>query len=195
MNALFTPFKRFKRLAWVVLFIATLLAVVRLSGLKDHITLAYTQDLFLTNKILGMLIFTLLFALGNIVYIPGFLFLTAAVLALGQVWGGLVTYVAACTASAITFVIVRLLGGEALRRLNSTWIMRLMARLDSHPIQSIVVLRIALQTNPALNWTLALSGIRFHHFLLGTLLGLPLPIALYCIFFTQLTMWLKLLDL
>ena len=43
-----------------------------------------------------------------------------------------------------------------------------------------------LQTLPALNYTLALSGVRMRHYVLGTLLGLPLPIALYCIFFDYL---------
>jgi len=41
------------------------------------------------------------------------------------------------------------------------------------------------QTLPALNVALALSGVRFRAYLAGTLLGLPLPIALYCLFFEQ----------
>jgi hypothetical protein len=28
-----------------------------------------------------------------------------------------------------------------------------------------------------------MSGIRFRHYIFGTLLGLPVPIALYCLFF------------
>jgi uncharacterized membrane protein YdjX (TVP38/TMEM64 family) len=48
------------------------------------------------------------------------------------------------------------------------------------------LLRILFQTVPALNYALALSGIRFRQYLTGTLLGLPLPIALYCVFFEYL---------
>jgi uncharacterized membrane protein YdjX (TVP38/TMEM64 family) len=44
---------------------------------------------------------------------------------------------------------------------------------------------------PALNYALALSGVRFRTYLLGTLLGLPLPIALYCLFFDYLAMLLN----
>jgi uncharacterized membrane protein YdjX (TVP38/TMEM64 family) len=194
MNSLTTalkPLQRFKRLARVGLFIGTVLAVVHFTGLKNHITLAYVQELFLANRLLGTLIFTLLFALGNMVYIPGFLFLTAAILALGPLWGGLVTYIAACAASALTFVIIRLLGGNALRQMRGKWVQKVLTRLDSHPLQSMLLLRTCLQTNPALNMTLALSGIPFRHYLLGTALGMPLPIAVYCMFFTQLTTWLK----
>lgn len=40
-------------------------------------------------------------------------------------------------------------------------------------------------------WKLLLAALKsrehFHAYLLGTLLGLPLPIALYCLFFDTLT--------
>lgn len=35
----------------------------------------------------------------------------------------------------------------------------------------------------SLNFALAMSGIRFRAYLIGTLVGLPVPIAFYCIFF------------
>ncbi|MNW10228.1 hypothetical protein D3C71_2074000 [compost metagenome] len=50
----------------------------------------------------------------------------------------------------------------------------------------ITALRVLFQTVPALNYALSLSGVRFRHYLIGTLLGLPLPIALYCLFFDYL---------
>ena len=70
--------------------------------------------------------------------------------------------------------------------MKGKWALRLMARLDAHPIRNIVILRIFLQTVPALNYALAMSGVRFRDYLMATLLGLPLPIALYCIFFDYL---------
>ncbi len=39
---------------------------------------------------------------------------------------------------------------------------------------------------------LAMSGVRFRAYLLGTLLGLPLPIAVYCLFFDSLAQTLNL---
>ena len=50
---------------------------------------------------------------------------------------------------------------------------------------SIVFVRMLFQTLPALNYTLAMSGVRFRTYLAGTLLGLPLPIAAYCLFFDE----------
>jgi uncharacterized membrane protein YdjX (TVP38/TMEM64 family) len=100
--------------------------------------------------------------------------------------------VAACVSCAITFWAVRLLGGDALRGLGGRFSARLFARLDAHPLQSVLLLRLLLQTVPALNYALALSGVSFRHYLLGTVLGLPLPIALYALFFDRLAQWLHL---
>jgi uncharacterized membrane protein YdjX (TVP38/TMEM64 family) len=112
------------------------------------------------------------------------------VLALGKVYGGITTYLAASASCIFTFFTIRLLGGNALRELDNRQAKRLLAGLDRRPLTSIVALRMLFQTVPALNYALALSGVRFRHYLLGTLLGLPLPIALYCLFFDYLAMWL-----
>lgn len=176
----------YKRLFAVVAFLALLLAVFQVSGLRDNLNLAYLHQKFLDNELSGMLIFIALFALGNLIQIPGAVFLAAAVLALGEVWGGVATYVAAVVSCVFTFWLIRLVGGDALRQIKGRWATRLLAQLDAHPVKSIVLLRMLLQTVPALNYALALSGVRFRSYLTGTLLGLPLPIALYCIFFDYL---------
>ena len=90
-----------------------------------------------------------------------------------------------------TYVTIRYLGGDALRGLDNRLAQRLLAGLDRHPLTSIIALRMMFQTVPALNYALALSGVPFRTYLLGTLLGLPLPIALYCLFFDYLVMWLN----
>jgi uncharacterized membrane protein YdjX (TVP38/TMEM64 family) len=178
--------QHYQRLLAVILFLALLLAVFELSGLRGHFDLAFLQQRIAENRISGLLIFVLLFALGNLIQIPGWLFLAAAVLTLGRSWGGLATYVAACVSCALTFFAIRLVGGDALRQLKSKTAIRLLGELDARPLRSVVVLRILLQTVPALNYALALSGISFRHYLVGTLLGLPLPIAVYCVFFDYL---------
>jgi uncharacterized membrane protein YdjX (TVP38/TMEM64 family) len=94
-----------------------------------------------------------------------------------------VTYVAAVSSCAFTFVLIRAVGGDALRTLDNRLAVRLLGQLDAHPVRAVALLRIVFQTVPALNYALALSGIRFRSYLVGTLVGLPVPIALYCIFF------------
>ena len=101
---------RYKRLLGVALFLAVLFAIFELSGLRDHFNLAFIRQLIGQHRIGGLVLFVLLFSLGNLVHIPGLVFLAGR--------------------SAI-----------------------------------------------------AMSGIKFRNYVLGTLVRLPLPIALYCIFF------------
>jgi len=182
---------RYKRLLGVGLFLGILLTVFEVSGLRDHFNLAFIQQLILQHRIGGLMLFVLLFSLGNLIQIPGWVFLAAAVLTLGRVGGGAVTYVAAVTSCAFTFVTIRALGGDALRLLKNRVAVRILRELDAHPIASVALLRVLFQTVPALNYALAMSGIKFRTYLIGTLVGLPVPIALYCIFFDILVTGLR----
>lgn len=180
------------RLIAVLLFLLLLFAVFEFSGLRAHFTPGALQQALRDHPVGGLLIFALGFTLGNLVQIPGWLFLAAAVLTLGQLWGGIATYFAACVSCVITFFTIRFVGGDALEKLDNAIAVNLLARLHAHPIRNILLLRMLFQTVPALNYTLAMSGVRFRDYLVGTLLGLPIPIALYCVFFDYLAMALKL---
>ena len=179
------------RLLLVILFLLGLFVLFETLGIRAQFNLDALQALLLMHPVVGLLLFTLLFALGNLLQIPGWVFLAAAVLALGRVYGGVVTYIAACVSCTVTYITIRYLGGNALRELNNPLAQRLLRGLDRHPLASIISLRMLFQTVPALNYALALSGVRFRTYLLGTLLGLPLPIALYCVFFDYLAMLLN----
>lgn len=188
-----SPLLKYRRLIAVVLFLVILFVVFRLTDLDEHFTLAALQQQILEHRLGGLLVFVLLFALGNLIQIPGWLFLAAAVLTLGRGLGGIATYVAASISCAATFVVIRFVGGDALRRLDNRIATYLLGRLDSHPVAIIALLRMLFQTVPALNYALAMSGVRFRPYLIGTLLGLPLPILLYCLFFDYLAKALNLL--
>lgn len=178
------------RLLLVILFLLGLFVLFEALGIRAQFSLDALRAMILMHPVVGLLLFILLFALGNLIQIPGWVFLAAAVLALGRFYGGIATYVAACVSCTVTFVTIRYLGGNALRELNNRVAQRLLNGLDRRPLASIVVLRMLFQTVPALNYALALSGVPLRTYLLGTLLGLPLPIALYCLFFDYLAMWL-----
>jgi uncharacterized membrane protein YdjX (TVP38/TMEM64 family) len=181
----------YNRLIAVALFLILLFVIFELSGLRTHFNLEFLQHTIRTHLASGLLIFVLVFALGNLIQIPGWVFLAAAVLTLGQVWGGVVTYIAACFSCIVTFLAIRFVGGDALRQLDSKVAVKLLSRLDAHPVKSILLLRMLFQTVPALNYTLSMSGVRFRAYLTGTLLGLPIPIAVYCVFFDYLAKGLK----
>jgi uncharacterized membrane protein YdjX (TVP38/TMEM64 family) len=175
--------KPYKRLILVATFLALLAMGFQVAGLRDNFNLEYLHRCFEQNRASGVLIFIALFALGNLIQIPEWLFLAAAVLALGEVWGGVATYLAALVSCTITFVVIRLVGGDALGQVKGRWANALLQKLNDYPVAYVAMLRLMLQTMPALSYALALSGLRLRQYLLGTAVGLPLPIALYCVFF------------
>lgn len=176
---------------WVALLLFTVLlwAVVHFSGLRSHIGLQPLREAVLAHPVSGLAAFTALFALANLAHVPGAFFLAAAVLALGPLPGGLATYGAACVACTVTFVVVRALGGDALREFQGPVARRLFARLDAHPVRSVAALRLAFHSVPALNYALALSGVGWRSYVAGTLLGLPIPIAVATLLFDTLAGW------
>ena len=176
-------FTRHARIIAVLLFLGILLAVFQFTGLREHFTLAFVREQFELHPAQGLLLFIALFALGNLIQIPGWIFLAAAVLSLGRMMGGLATYAAASVSCVVTFLVIRFLGGDALRKIDNGTAQKILAQLDAAPVRSVALLRTLFQTMPALNAALALSGVKFRDYLLGTLLGLPLPILLYCVFF------------
>jgi len=184
--------KKYFRLIVVVLFLGILFALFEWTGLRAHFNLEFIRQLIVEHELGGIIIFILLFSLGNLIQIPGWIFLTAAVLALGRTNGGIATYIAAVVSCVITFLTIRFVGGDMLRQFDNPFMTRILRHLDSRPIGSIVIARTLFQTAPPLNYALAMSGTRLREYLIGTLLGLPLPIFLYCLFIDYIELWLKL---
>ena len=175
-----------KKLLYIVAFFLVLYVVVEVTGFRVHLSPTTIKGLFLTHTLWGLVLFCLAFSVGNLLYVPGWVFLVGAVFALGKEWGGVATFSAAICSSIVSFILIRGVGGAALRSFNHKWADKIFAHLDERPIFSVTLLRLLFQTLPALNYALALADIRFRHYLLGTIFGLPLPILLYCYFFDTL---------
>lgn len=171
-----SPWRRHGRWLAVVAFVALAWAVVEASGLRGQLSLAAVREGFTRHLGWGVTAFVGLFVVANLIHVPGGFFLVAGVLALGPVWGAVLTYVSACLACTVTFLVVRTLGADALRQLPGPLARRLLGRLDRQPLRSVVLLRLIFHSVPALNYALALSGVSARHYIGGTLLGLPLPI-------------------
>ena len=130
---------------------------------------------------LGIVIYILGFGLAELLHLPGLVFVTAGVSA-GDTSTGDVSAMAplSCT---ISFLVVRRVGGQALADVQFTIVKRMMSHLDDRPVLTVVGLRTVFFLAPAINYILALSTIRARDFVLGTALGLvlPLTVAVYFI--------------
>ena len=92
-----------KKLLYIISFFLLLYVVVELTGLRSHLSPAVIKGLFFAYPVWGIALFCLAFSLGNLLYVPGWVFLVGAVFALGKEWGAIATLVAALCSSTIGF--------------------------------------------------------------------------------------------
>ena len=129
----------------------------------------------------GIAGYLVLFAIGNMMQVPGVVFMTAAVLVWGPLWGTLLAFLGALGAVMLSFAIVRQVGGSPLGGLEKPWVQRTLARLEERPLRVIVMLRTFMIASPPLNMALAMTGLRARTYLTGSALGLVVPVAFVCL--------------
>lgn len=132
---------------------------------------------------LGIVIYILGFGLAELLHLPGLVFVTAGVMCWGHFNGWMLALCMAPLSCTISFLVVRRVGGQALADVQFTIVKRMMSHLDDRPVLTVVGLRTVFFLAPAINYILALSTIRARDFVLGTALGLvlPLTVAVYFI--------------
>merc|ERR1740124_1100134 len=167
------------RLLLVFALLIIALVVAKLSGLTDRIDKEAIREAMEKCGPYGVLAFVAVFALGELMHIPGMVFVAAAVIAYGRLWGGLLSYVAANVSVCVGFVCYRAVGGKSTlyalglpRRVE-----QLLHQLEARPVRVIVVLRLLMWLAPALNAALGLTRVRFLPYALGSALGLLAPIT------------------
>lgn len=168
---------RFWRLAVLVAVTVVLLVAGRTSGLSGYFSADRLRAVTHAAGVWGPLVFVLVFCVGELVHVPGVVFVAAAVLAYGPAFGGALAFAGAVVAVSVSFVIVRGIGGRPLAAIRWPFARRVLSRLEERPIRTILLLRLLLWMAPQLNYALALSNVRFRSYLLGTALGLIAPIA------------------
>jgi uncharacterized membrane protein YdjX (TVP38/TMEM64 family) len=109
--------------------------------------------------------------------VPGLVFVAAAVLVWGRIAGAALAYGGALVAVSFSFAVVRAIGGQPLGELKQKWVRATLAQLDKRPIRTVALLRLVLWIAPALNYALALSPIRYREYVIGSAIGLVLPVG------------------
>lgn len=126
---------------------------------------------------LGFVVFIGIFIVGQMLHLPGLIFIGAGAFAFGAPIGGPLSLLAATIAISVNFVFVRTVGGQPLVAIERPLFKRVMAMLDDHPLRTVVVLRLIFFTSPAISAALALTGVRFRDHLVGSILGMAVPVV------------------
>jgi len=168
---------RWWRLALLASLIVVLFAFGRATGLDAYLSAENVRMVTAAAGLWGPLVFVLLFCAGELVHVPGAVFVAAAAVAYGPRGGGILAFVGAVAAVSVSFILVRTIGGEPLAAVRSSRARQILSQLERRPVRTVFLLRLLFWMAPPINYALALSGVRFRSYLIGTALGLPAPIA------------------
>jgi len=140
----------------------------------DNITIAIRDSGFW-----GFMIFAGLFALGSFLQIPAMIFVLAAILTYGQIEGTFLGFAGVVIAMTANFYFIRMIGGKVLKEVKNKRLQKILAKLDANPLWTIIILRLVLWASPVLNYALAMTDVKPRHYVLGSMIGLILPVIVF----------------
>lgn len=172
----------FDRPAWAglgagILVLGGAVASVERSGLADAVDVERLRALIEGWGALGPAVFLVGFAAGALLHLPGYLFVTAAVLVYGPMEGGALSFAAAWAYDGVTFLALRRFSGGRPRFVPPGLVDRIRrsrwwTRIHRSPLTTTAALRSALPTNLALTWVLAAGRVSPRAHLLGSAIGI-----------------------
>lgn len=182
---------RWLRPVLVVVLFAGLFAVGRMCGLYEDLTLPGIREKVLAAGPWGVLVLIGLFVIGLLIQIPGIPFVVACLLIYGPLYGIALSYASGMLGLAVSFFVVRRVGGQPLGRVRFKWMKRALSHLDERPVRTVILLRFVAHFSPVLTYALALSGIRFRDFMLGSLVGVTPIILVLALLAERAEAWLS----
>ncbi len=165
------------RLGLLALLIGGLVLIAWLTGLTEYLTTDNVRAMMRESGPWGLLIFLVVFIIGNLVQIPSNVFIAAAIYSYGFAYGMPLSYTANIISVAVSFVLVRTIGGQPLQLVKRPWLRKLLDMLDERPVLAIMLMRIPMGGSPPLTYTLAMSEVRFRDYILGSMAGMIVPVT------------------
>lgn len=172
------------RLVALAALLIGLFVAAKLLRLDERVSLDAVREMVRSAGGWGYVVFLVVFAIGELMHVPGVVFVFAAVLVYGQVEGGVLGFVGAVGSVVFSFIVVRFVGGQALAAIEKPWVKKVLSHLDERPIRTITMLRLVLWMAPPLNYALALSSIHIRDYVIGSVLGLA-PVILVMVIFSE----------
>jgi uncharacterized membrane protein YdjX (TVP38/TMEM64 family) len=169
----------------VVALIVALIIVERATGLSEQLTRETLRAHVAAAGVWGIPLFIGACCVALFLHVPatGIAFVAVGVALYGRLAGGALAYAGAVVAVTFSFVIVRAVGGKPFAGLENRVARRVLARLESHPVLTVIVLRLLFYAGAPVNYALALSGISARAYLVGSVIGLAPPAAVLALFF------------
>lgn len=152
-------------------------------GWTDDLDIEKVRRLVRESGGWGVVVYLAIFAGGELVHIPGMIFVLAGLAIWGRGEGLAIAFVGANLSVILSFVVVRAVGGKTLSMIDNKWLKKALDQLEKRPIPTVIVVRLLFWLAPAANYMLAMSPVRLRDFIVGSAIGLAPPIAGVAILF------------
>lgn len=163
------------RIALLLALIALAVVVAHATGFADEITPERLREIATSCGALGAIALIAGFALGEIVQLPGVVFVAAALAAYGPWMGTGVAYLGMLAACVASFAVGRLVAGGAAEEIVHPRVRLWTERAARAPVTTVALVRAFLFVLPGTGYAFSVSSIRFRDHAIGSAIGLVVP--------------------
>lgn len=152
--------------------------VGRHSGFSEYFSLSYLQQTIQNTGLFGIVLFGLVYVIATLMNIPGMIFLFVLFLVYDGFLGFGIGYISTLASMLAHFYFTRAVAGNVLTEIKHPLIKKYSDKLVEKPLKTTIILRLLLFISPPVNYALALSSIRSKHFVLGSMIAMPVNLTL-----------------
>ncbi len=171
--------------------VLTALLVAWQSGAFAWVTHENIQRLLGDSGPWGPVVFVLAFALLEPFGVPGAVFVLPASLAWPADFAIAMSVLGATGAGITSYVLARGVLGDAFEQRLPPRLRAFTATAREHPLRTVIAVRVLFGLAAPAHWALALSGVRFSAFVVGSLVGFIPPMTAFVVFGRAAIEWLE----
>ena len=159
-----------------LVLIVCVIAVLFLTGMyfvnSGAVTAPQIHDAVEQAGAWGFAVFLAIFVIGNLMHLPGAMFITAAAFCYGPWVGTAVSVVAGTVGATVNFLVVRRVGKDSIGAIKHVWVKRALDTIDHRPFRTVLILRLVFFTSPTLSALLGLTAVSLVTHTAATFIGM-----------------------
>lgn len=169
------------RLSIGFVLIIIIVSVCRYFNLASYVNLEKINQWVEAAGSLGPVIFIGVCIAGVILHLPEILLIAIGSVLFGSVRGFIYGWIGSIAGSTITFLLVRYFMKDVFQRkfaVRFRYLRGIDGHLLKHGFKTMLLLRLVLLMSPPVNWFIAVTQVKFSHYLAGSMIGIIPGVAI-----------------
>jgi len=160
-------------------------------GAFDWVTRDNIHRLLNESGVWGPVLYVAAFAALDPFGVPGAVFVLPASLAWETSFAVAMSVLGATGAGVVSFVLARGVLGDKFEQRLPPRLRAFTATAREHPLRTVILVRVLFGLAAPAHWALALAGVRFVPFVLGSIIGFIPPMTAFVVFGRAIIQWLE----